>query len=219
MAPRLPKRQNCWGRHCPSEKGIRIMENGKIKSKLEWLVIGKEILDLLGLAAFVKVFFGEKTAKKIEERIVADYRPKVLAAIFRLPLNRRKNLERRIREAQEAGTEDQLTYSLGKFVDGEQAQEILMWLDSLTPAEFKAMTDILDDDKLHQFLVRAQNFIKEHLGDNAKWHVEVERLQHNLEVWARREKAAAAARRKVTAFDRVLENPFRLLKLLVWMKP
>lgn len=200
--------------------------------KTNKLEIIKEIFDIAadlpGIAAFIKVFFGEKAAKQFEDvnakKFAANYRPKVQAMFFSLPENRRKNLEWRVREAQSAGTEDQLTYSLGTILeeepDVEKAKEHFMWLDSLDDDRFNAMMDILHDDKLDQFLTRASRWMGKHMAEfNDRWHVRLEALQHNVEVWERRQKAKAAETTPNPTARRVLRNPLWIIPWILGIKP
>ncbi len=54
---------------------------------------------------------------------------------------------------------------------------------------------------------------------NAKWHRKLKKLERKIRAWTRRQKAKAAVITPETSFDRVLSNPFRLLKVLAGVKP
>ncbi|MEK7507675.1 MAG: hypothetical protein AAB602_01160 [Patescibacteria group bacterium] len=178
---------------------------------LDTLTIVKEIVDLLGLAAFVKVFFSDKNAKKVEAWIAADYRPKVAKLIANLQPNRGNNLLRRLREADKIGEEDRLSRCLGKFVDDDDADDIFKLLDSVNDDQFNAIMMVLEDDRVHQFLVRAKNWFKTNKDEfDAAVRVRIETWLKDIEKWEREQLAKAAARTPNPTAVKLLENPLRI---------
>lgn len=189
---------------------------------IDVLEIAKEVLDLLGIAAFVKVFFGgekgmEKTAEENAKRFAAalhgDYRPKIIAAIKGLQPARGNNLLRRIGEAQKAGAENRLTASLGRIPDDELV-EVLAWLDACPDDKFEAMVGVLNHDPFNQFMTRAKECLA---GFNADWHVGVESAEHNVKAWRRRQKAKIAAMTPNETAIKVLTWPKRIAKVAIFL--
>jgi hypothetical protein len=105
----------------------------------------------------------EGIKKRIEERWEHDYRPEVWALIYELHPHERVNLIRRLTEGQANGTEDTICWALGRIPENIR-KDAFIWLNRASDQEFNAMINILVDDKVNQFLIRAKNTIAKYGG-------------------------------------------------------
>lgn len=119
--------------------------------------------DLPGVAAFVKVFFGDAGKKKLEERLLRDLRDELFEDIALLSEKHRRNLERRLRRAQAIGREDQLVWDICKIKREVRQKWALKWLNRISDREFDQYVALLRDDKLEQFITRVMQRYREQL--------------------------------------------------------
>ena len=131
------------------------MEIKDVGAKLRRL---KEILDVIGdlpgIAAFVKVFFGEEARKKFEKRFVVDLRHELLEEIGLLEENDQIVWRQRLARYEATGLEDQLVWDICKVSREVRQEWLLEWLAGQTDDEFDQWVELLRDNKLEQFLRR-----------------------------------------------------------------
>lgn len=122
------------------------------------------LTDMPGILAAIKVFVTDEMREKVTKRLVTDLRHELEADIAALPAWARKVWEQRLDEAEKLGTEDRLVWNVCKMPRKIRQEWWLEWLANRTPQEFRIHANVLDDDKVHQFVVRLLGQYKTHIA-------------------------------------------------------